>query len=170
MYSGWVGTGRVRSKSSDHVIDGEWNRLTPVLEAKFENTDSAGESSSMASTIQSSMSVTNNTPTNKNKLDEHTPEGKRMIRDEILRLVASLSSVVASRSHQEELVKLKEKCPHLFQDLCLYCEVSDILGLYKFKLHIRRFIQGLFANVSFDPIIEQADLVVNKEQQNTSSA
>lgn len=42
----------------------------------------------------------------------------------------------------------------MFQDLCLYCEVSDILGLYTFRIHIRRFIQGLFANVNFDPVIE----------------
>ena len=48
--------------------------------------------------------------------------------------------------------RLREKCSHLFQDLCLYCEVCEVLALYKFKLHIRRFIQGLFANVNFDPV------------------
>jgi len=72
---------------------------------KFENTDSASESSYIASTADSTLSVTNHTHVNKSKLDENTPEGKRMIRDEILRLVASLSSVVGSRSHQEELSK-----------------------------------------------------------------
>ena len=50
--------------------------------------------------------------------------------------------------------RLKERFPHMFQDLCLYCEVSDVLGLYKFRLHIRRFVQGLFANVIFDPVSE----------------
>lgn len=50
--------------------------------------------------------------------------------------------------------RLKERFPHMFQDLCLYCEVSDVLGLYKFRLHIRRFVQGLFANVIFDPVGE----------------
>lgn len=34
MYSSWVGTGRDRSRSSSHAIDGEWNRLTPVIEVK----------------------------------------------------------------------------------------------------------------------------------------
>ena len=34
MHSSRVGPGRDRSKSSEHVLDGEWNRLTPVLEAK----------------------------------------------------------------------------------------------------------------------------------------
>ena len=48
--------------------------------------------------------------------------------------------------------RLKEMFSHMFEDLCLYCEVSDILGLYKFKIHIRRFIQGLFANVNFDSV------------------
>ena len=72
---------------------------------KFESTESAGEPSYMESSTQSSVSIISNTPANKKKLDEHTPEGKRLIRDEILRLVASLSSVVASRSHQEELAK-----------------------------------------------------------------
>lgn len=76
-----------------------------LLYFKFENADSAGESSFTSCASTSTVSVTNNTAANKNKLDEHTPEGRRMIRAEILRLVASLSSVVASRSHQEELVK-----------------------------------------------------------------
>lgn len=152
------------------MIDGEWNRLTPVIEVKFENQDSCGDSSSTASTNSSAVSVIENKPGIKDRLDESTPMGKRMIRNEILRLVASLNSVVASRSHQEELVKLKEKFPHWFQDLCLYCEVADILGLYKFKIHIRRFIQGLFANVNFDPIVEQADLVINRGKETSSSA
>ena len=39
------------------------------------------------------------------KLDENTTEGKRLFRAEILRIVTSLSSVVASRAHQEELMK-----------------------------------------------------------------
>ncbi|XP_078353189.1 rapamycin-insensitive companion of mTOR-like isoform X2 [Oculina patagonica] len=169
MHSNWVGTGRDRTKSSDHVSDGEWTRLTPVMEAKFERADASGEDSLVESGAGSAVSLTN-TPANKTKLDEHTTEGKRLIRDEILRIVTSLSSVVASRAHQEELVKLKEKCSHLFQDLCLYCEVADILGLYTFKIHIRRFIQGLFANVNFDPIIEQADLVIGRERSNSSSA
>lgn len=39
------------------------------------------------------------------KLDENTTEGKRLFRAEILRIVMSLSSVVASRAHQEELMK-----------------------------------------------------------------
>ncbi|XP_068727211.1 rapamycin-insensitive companion of mTOR-like isoform X1 [Montipora capricornis] len=171
MHSSLVGTGRDRSRSSSQVKDGEWIRLTPVPETKFESQDSFGDSSSTASTNGSAVSVIENTPgLSKDKLAEFSPDGKRMIRDEILRLVASLNSVVASRSHQEELVKIKEKFPHWFQDLCLYCEVVNILGLYKFKIHVRRFIQGLFANVNFDPIIEQADLVVNRGNETSSSA
>lgn len=34
MHSSRVGTGRERNKSSDQMFNGEWNRLTPVLEAK----------------------------------------------------------------------------------------------------------------------------------------
>lgn len=59
----------------------------------------------MAFTGEFTESVATSTPANKDKLDEHTPDGKRLIRDEILRLVTSLSSVVASKSHQEELAK-----------------------------------------------------------------
>lgn len=102
MHSNWVGSGRERTKSSDQVSDGEWNRLTPVMEAKFERADAMGECSLAESESSSSVS-SSSTPVNKSKLDEHTKEGKRLIRDEILRIVASLSSVVASRSHQESL-------------------------------------------------------------------
>ena len=71
---------------------------------KFESADVTGECS-LAESESSSFASLTNTPVNKSKLDEHSKEGKRLIRDEILRIVASLSSVVASRSHQEELVK-----------------------------------------------------------------
>lgn len=71
---------------------------------KFERADAIVENSEVESGVDSPVSLTN-TPVNKNKLDEHTTEGKRLIRAEILRLVASLSSVVASRAHQEELAK-----------------------------------------------------------------
>ena len=71
---------------------------------KFERADASGEDSLVESGVGSSASLAN-TPANRNKLDEHTAEGKRLIRDEILRIVTSLSSVVASRAHQEELVK-----------------------------------------------------------------
>ncbi|XP_074611135.1 rapamycin-insensitive companion of mTOR-like isoform X3 [Acropora palmata] len=111
MHSSWVGIGRDRSRSSSHMIDGEWNRLTPVIEVKFENQDSCGDSSSTASTNSSAVSVIENKPGIKDRLDESTPMGKRMIRNEILRLVASLNSVVASRSHQEELVKVAPYFP-----------------------------------------------------------
>ena len=50
------------------------------------------------------------------------------------------------------VLSLKEMYPRAFEDLCLYCEVSDTMGLYKFKLPIRRFIQGLFDNVTFTPV------------------
>ncbi|KAJ7386356.1 hypothetical protein OS493_008477 [Desmophyllum pertusum] len=74
------------------------------MEAKFERADSSSESSFVQSASASSVSLTN-TPKNRNKLEEHTAEGKLLIRNEILRIVTSLSSIVASRAHQEELVK-----------------------------------------------------------------
>lgn len=75
-----------------------------MFEFKFERADATVECSLAESESSTSVSLTN-TPVNKSKLDEHSKEGKRLIRDEILRIVASLSSVVASRAHQEELVK-----------------------------------------------------------------
>lgn len=169
MYTNRVGTGRDKTKSSDNMNDGEWTKLPPVMEANAESVDSTIAFSFAKSESDSSVTATSLLAKG-SKVDENTTEGKRLFRAEILRIVASLSSVVASRAHQEELNKLREKCSHLFQDLCLYSEVCDILALYKFKLHIRRFIQGLFANVNFDPIIEQADLVLGREQSDSSSA
>ena len=48
--------------------------------------------------------------------------------------------------------RLGEQFPDLFNDLCLYSEVSSILSNYQFHLPARRFIQELFQHTSFEQV------------------
>lgn len=47
------------------------------------------------------------------------------------------------------LIRIKEKYPQAFDDICLYSEVSYLLAHCTFRLPSRRFIQELFQDVQF---------------------
>lgn len=49
--------------------------------------------------------------------------------------------------------RIKEKFPYAFDDICLYSEVSYLLAHCMFRLASRRFIQELFQDVQFIPVI-----------------
>ena len=49
-------------------------------------------------------------------------------------------------------MKLQRKFPELFQDLCLYCDVSVLLGQFQFRLSSRKFIQELFVEVNLEQV------------------
>ena len=48
--------------------------------------------------------------------------------------------------------RLREQFPDVFQDLCLYSEVSALLSTYSFHLPARRFIQELFQDIKFEKV------------------
>lgn len=50
------------------------------------------------------------------------------------------------------LLRIKEKFPYAFDDICLYSEVSHLLSHCMFRLTSRRFIQELFQDVQFMPV------------------
>lgn len=51
------------------------------------------------------------------------------------------------------ICRIKEKFPYAFDDICLYSEVSHLLAHCMFRLASRRFIQELFQDVQFIPVI-----------------
>ncbi|CAN9504696.1 unnamed protein product [Ophioblennius macclurei] len=91
------------------------------------------------------------------------------LRKEVLRLVVNLSSSVGTKKHENGLLKIKEKFPHAFDDICLYSEVSNLLAHCKFRLTARRFIQELFQDVSFIPMYDEAESVLSLCAQRISA-
>jgi len=82
-----------------------------------------------------------------------------------LRLIVNLSSSVASNASQQGLIALKESYSWAFEDLCVYSQMMDQLGTYSFKLSMRRFIQAMFENVSYQAIFYQADVVLGRTSE-----
>ncbi|XP_029941324.1 rapamycin-insensitive companion of mTOR-like [Salarias fasciatus] len=102
-------------------------------------------------------------------LPEDAAAGRVPLRKEVLRLVVNLSSSVGTKNHENSLLKIKEKFPHTFDDVCLYSEVSNLLAHCKFRLPARRFIQELFQDVSFLPMYEEAESILSLYVQKTSA-
>ncbi|XP_056601916.1 rapamycin-insensitive companion of mTOR [Triplophysa dalaica] len=87
---------------------------------------------------------------------------KVLLRKEVLRLVINLSSSVGTKGHETGLLKIKEKFPYAFDDICLYSEVSFLLANCTFRLASRRFIQELFQDVQFSSLYDEAEAVLAK--------
>lgn len=47
------------------------------------------------------------------------------------------------------LFSLRGRYPWAFQDLCLYSQVMEQLGVFSYRLSIRRFIEALFERVNY---------------------
>jgi rapamycin-insensitive companion of mTOR len=48
--------------------------------------------------------------------------------------------------------RLKQQYPLVFQDVCLYSEVSHRMGSATYRLSARRFLQELFLDLQFDAV------------------
>uniref|UniRef100_A0A3B4BJD4 Uncharacterized protein n=1 Tax=Periophthalmus magnuspinnatus TaxID=409849 RepID=A0A3B4BJD4_9GOBI len=84
-------------------------------------------------------------------ISEDGPASRVLLRKEVLRLIINLSSSVGTKGHETGLLRIKEKFPYAFDDICLYSEVSHLLAHCMFRLTSRRFIQELFQDVQFMP-------------------
>lgn len=94
--------------------------------------------------------------------DELSDKMKMNVKKDVLRLVANLSSAVASKSTQQEIITLHGRHQWAFRDLCLYSQVVEVLGMFTFRITIRRFIQKLFEGVDYHVIFEMADDILGR--------
>ena len=60
--------------------------------------------------------------------------------------------LLQAKLSETSLVKLQRKFPELFQDLCLFSDVSVLLGKFQFRLSSRKFIQELFDEVNLGQV------------------
>lgn len=65
------------------------------------------------------------------------------------------SEMLEGRLNFSSFLRIKEKFPYAFDDICLYSEVSHLLSHCMFRLTSRRFIQELFQDVQFMPVRKQ---------------
>lgn len=81
------------------------------------------------------------------QMDEQT-----LLRKEVLKHVSNMICGVGSKNNEQNLLRLKQKFPSAFKDICLYTELCAILSRYNVRLPIRRFIQELFLDITFEEV------------------
>jgi len=85
-----------------------------------------------------------------------SPTGHKEAVVEAMELICAMNNSVKSKQAEASLVKLQRKWPAIFTDLCFYSDVSNILGVYNFRLASRKFIQELFLDVQFSKMDDEA--------------
>merc|ERR1719188_1102522 len=92
-------------------------------------------------------------------------------RSESGRLLAAAASA-ASDSFTARLLKLKQRFPSAFQDLCLYSEVCLMLASHSYRLSVRRFVQELFLDLNYNELHEEPRKllgIINSEQSDVAA-
>ncbi|XP_021912957.1 rapamycin-insensitive companion of mTOR isoform X2 [Zootermopsis nevadensis] len=89
---------------------------------------------------------------------------KALIRREILKHVMRMSNPVWIKVSKQVLLQLKQQYPAVFQDVCLYSEVSHRIGSATYRLSARRFLQELFLDLQFDALYEEPAAILQIQQ------
>lgn len=67
----------------------------------------------------------------------------------IIKHIKRIANPVWSKQSKHKLLDLKQRYSYSFQNVCLYSEVSNILGCFSFRPSARRFIQEIFYDIDF---------------------
>ena len=78
-----------------------------------------------------------------------------MQRKEVLKLIGCMNATVGMVTAEAGLLKLKQRFPSAFQDLCLYSEVCLMLASHSYRLSVRRFVQELFLDLNYNELHEE---------------
>lgn len=81
----------------------------------------------------------------------------------ILRHVQRMANPVLSKQSKMSLLEMKQKHPQSFQDICLYSEVSRLLGSCTYRMNARRFLQELFLDLDFDHFYNEATEILDSK-------
>jgi len=85
--------------------------------------------------------------------------GSSEIETEILTAVSQLSNFISAESASRTLKKIRAQHPEHFQNPKLLWQVFVLLGTYKFRLPVRRFIYDIFGEVNFGDSAVYATIV-----------
>jgi len=91
------------------------------------------------------------------------------LRKEVLRHVSNMICGVGSKNNEQNLLRLKQKFPATFKDICLYTELCAILSRYNVRLPLRRFIQELFLDIPFDEFYLLAERILESTSTTSTS-
>eukprot|EP01114_Cavostelium_apophysatum_P016624 TRINITY_DN4775_c0_g1_i1.p1 TRINITY_DN4775_c0_g1~~TRINITY_DN4775_c0_g1_i1.p1 ORF type:complete len:1113 (-),score=304.93 TRINITY_DN4775_c0_g1_i1:63-3401(-) len=81
---------------------------------------------------------------------EYPFESNTDLQKEILTSVTHLSNFISAESASRTLKRIKAQHPDQFASPLLVLQVFNLLGTYKFRLPVRRFIYDIFGDVNFN--------------------
>ncbi|XP_069677672.1 rapamycin-insensitive companion of mTOR isoform X2 [Periplaneta americana] len=141
---------------------------SPVLVPRRRKSHSAS-SCLLGLTPGGSVESGNSTSLDMGSCQQRIPEeagtpSKALIRREILKHVVRMSNPVWIKLSKQTLLQLKQKYPSVFQDVCLYSEVSHRMGSATYRLTARRFLQELFLDLQFDALYEEPTSILQIQQ------
>ncbi|XP_050303046.1 rapamycin-insensitive companion of mTOR [Anthonomus grandis grandis] len=76
------------------------------------------------------------------------------LKTEVLRITERLANPVLTKPFINQLLRLKQKDPIIFNDVCLYSEVCKIFSECSYSLAVRRIIHELFLDVGYEKCFE----------------
>lgn len=78
----------------------------------------------------------------------------------ILRNIFKMANPIMFKACRKVLMELRQKYPEPFKDICLYSEVCRYLSLCSYRLVVRRFVQEIFLDISFESFhADSADII-----------
>jgi rapamycin-insensitive companion of mTOR len=83
----------------------------------------------------------------------------------ILKNFQKMANPIMFKTCRKILMEMKQKYPQSFQDVCLYSEVCKYMGSCNYRMTIRRFIQEIFFDLSFNTFNNDVDLILNVVRQ-----
>lgn len=80
---------------------------------------------------------------------------QQKVRLDVLRHVERLANPVWTKQSKQALLHLKQRHFQLFQDVCLYSEVCNMVSTCGYRLTSRRFLQELFLDLNFIELMSE---------------
>ncbi|KAL1465528.1 hypothetical protein WDU94_005088, partial [Cyamophila willieti] len=94
-------------------------------------------------------------------LMDSSSQSRSSVRKELLRLVELMANPILFRTSKQGLLTIKQSCKDLFQDVCVYSDVCNILATCNHKLQARRFLQDLFIDSTFNELQEEPKSILS---------
>lgn len=82
---------------------------------------------------------------------------------EILKHAERLSNPVLTKQSKQALLHLKQRHPSSFQDICIYSEICNMVGLMTYRLNARRFLQELFLDLKFEHMYSEPNEILRNK-------
>ncbi|XP_065337651.1 rapamycin-insensitive companion of mTOR isoform X2 [Cloeon dipterum] len=122
-------------------------------------------------TLNSNFSISNfELDMSQIKGEENAILSRCAVKNEILKHAERLSNPIWFKSSKTALLQLKQRCPQVFQDLCLYSDICSLLETSSYRLSARKSVQELFYDCSFEELYDEPTNILKSRDPNATTS